>query len=69
MMIGEPFWIDDVAKTLKGKCTTTPVSWCETGTVVSFDGFDIEFHKKGLRVHQKSYVKAILKQYAHVEGT
>ena len=69
MMIGEPSWIEDVAKTLEGKGTTTPVTWCEKGATVPFDGFEVESHETGFWVHQQSYVKEILKQSAHVEGT
>ena len=58
----------DVARTLESKWTTTPVAWSEEGSSLSFDGFEIERLGGSFIVHQKSYVKEILKQYSEITG-
>ena len=68
LIVREPSLVESVAQTLEGKWTTAPVTWVDHGTVVSFDGFNIEAHENGFSVHQRCYVKEILKQHAHVEG-
>ena len=68
MLVGERDLADEVARTLEGKWTTTPVSWVEGETSISFDGFEVESCADGYLVHQRSYVRELLKQYDDIEG-
>ena len=68
LIVSEQETSGDVTSTLESKWTTTPVAWCKEGSALSFDGFEIERLGGSLIVHQKSYVKEILKQYSEVTG-
>ena len=70
LIISKPDYADSIACTLESRWTTTPVSWCQPGTTVSFDGFEIDRDNAGIYlVHQRSYIKEILKQYDWIKGT
>ena len=47
MIVGEKDRVEEVAKTLEGKWTTTPVVWAENGVSISFDGFEVELCDQG----------------------
>ena len=68
LILGEHQDVEEVAQTLEGLWTTTPVMWAEPTSVLSFDGFEVEKCEDGYRVHQKSYLKELLKQYASLDG-
>ena len=69
LIVGDPMWAEFVAATLEGKWTTTPTTWACENQPISFDGFEIELASGRYLVHQKSYVRELLNQYEHIEGT
>ena len=70
LIISDRDCAQSVACTLESRWTTTPVSWCQSGTTVSFDGFEIDRLASGdYLVHQNSYSREILKQYHWVKGS
>ena len=59
----------EIACTLESKWTTTPVTWVEPGISAVFDGFEIDHLDSGQYiVHQRSYIRELLKQYDRVQG-
>ena len=69
LIVGEESGASDIAKTLEGKWTTTPVSWSSPDQTLSFDGFEMDMVDGEYHVHQKSYIREVLKQYQNIEGT
>ena len=59
----------DVAGTLESKWTTTPVSWSAEGVSLAFDGFEVDYVAGEFVVHQRSYVRELLKQYSDITGS
>ena len=69
LIVGDETGALEIAQTLEGKWTTTPVSWASPYETLSFDGFEVDMLDGEYHVHQKSYVRELLKQYHEVEGS